>query len=147
MIVSELFKYINPLALGALEQTYNLSRLITKKVLGTHKSKLPEEQVTKIVETLSGRYFSHAFLISRDDVEQDLGLKVARPNDALMVLIRDLETQYLAEFQKAVPTAPNVPDPLVYVGSLLQTTGTGLVLALVRKKDGTVVAEPWLKFR
>ncbi|HUA21538.1 MAG TPA: hypothetical protein VMB25_22490 [Bryobacteraceae bacterium] len=146
-IVSELFKYINPLALGALEQTYNLSRLITKKVLGTHVQKLPDEQISKIVEVLSGQYYSHAFLISRDDVEKDLGLKVTRPDAKLNSLIADLEKQYLPEFQKGVPAAPNSNDPCVYVGSLLQTTQIGIVLALVRKKDGSVVGEPWINFR
>jgi hypothetical protein len=116
-------------------------------VLGTHRDKLPAEQISKIVEILSGQYYSHAFLISRDDVEQDLGLKVMRPDQALLGLIANLENRYLPEFQKAVPATPNSQDPLVYVGSLLQTTAIGMVLAVVKKKDGTVVAEPWLKFR
>jgi len=147
LIVSELFKYINPLALGALEQTYNLSRLITKKVLGTRNIKLSDALVDKIVDVLSGQFYSHAFLISREDVERDLGLKVTRPDDELLELLTNLETQYVTEFQKAVPAAPNSQDPLAYVGALLQTTRTGLVLALVKKKDGTNVAEPWVKFR
>jgi hypothetical protein len=147
LIVSELFKYINPLALGALEQTYNLSRLITRKVLGTRRVKLRDEQVDKIVEILSGQFYSHAFLISREDVEKELGLSITRPDDELLRLMANLETQYLTEFQKAVPAAPNTQDPLVYVGGLLQTTGMGLAIAVVKKKDGTLVADSWLKFR
>jgi hypothetical protein len=146
-IISELFKYINPLALGALEQTYNLSRLITKKVLETHKNKLPDEKITKIVDFLSGQYFSHAFFISRNDVERDLGLNVVKPDDELIRLIRSIEAYSVTEFQKAVPLAANVQDPLIYVGALMQTTAAGLVLAVVKKADGTVVAEPWVKFR
>ena len=146
-IIAELFKYINPLALGALEQTYNLSRLITKKVLETHKNKLPDEKIAKIVDFLSGQYFSHAFFISRNDVEKDLGLKVVRPDDELMGLTANIEAHSLTEFQKAVPLAGNVQDPLIYVGALMQTTNAGLVLAVVKKADGTVIAEPWVKFR
>ena len=66
LILSELFKYVNPLALGALEQSYALSRLITEKVLKTRKkAPLKPEQINNIVDVLSRRYFSHAFLISR----------------------------------------------------------------------------------
>jgi hypothetical protein len=109
--------------------------------------KLRDEQVDKIVEILSGQFYSHAFLISREDVEKDLGLSITRPDDELLRLMANLETQYLTEFQKAVPAAPNTQDPLVYVGGLLQTTGMGLAIAVVKKKDGTLVADSWLKFR
>jgi Serine dehydrogenase proteinase len=146
-IISELFKYINPLALGALEQTYNLSRLITKKVLETHKEKLSAEKITQIVDFLSGQYFSHAFFISRNDVEKDLGLGVTKPDDELSRLIEEVEAHSVTEFQKAVPLSTNAKDPLIYVGALMQTTGPALVLAVVKKADGTVVAEPWVKFR
>lgn len=147
VIVSELFKYINPLALGALEQTYNLSRLITRKVLATHRDRLPDEKVEKIIDVLSGKYFSHAFPISRADVESDLGLHVTRPDEELITLIGSLEAQYLLEFQKAVPAVANTVDPLVHVGGLLQTTEIGLAIAIVKKRDGTQISDSWIKFR
>ena len=147
VIVSELFKYINPLALGALEQTYNLSRLITRKVLATHREKLPEKEIDNIIDILSGKYFSHAFPISRADVESDLRLHVTRPDEELITLIRNFETQYLAEFQKAVPVAPNTSDPVIHVGGLLQTTEVGQAIAIVKKRDGTQISDAWIKFR
>ena len=38
-IVGQLFSLVNPLAIGAIEQSYELSRLITRRVLGTRKEK------------------------------------------------------------------------------------------------------------
>ena len=151
LIVSELFKYINPLALGALEQSYNLSRLITEKVLKTHKTALPQEQIKKIVDILSGLYYSHSFLISRAEVEADLGLKITRPDDELTKLIDAYETYYLAEFQKLPPAAQNSNDK-VHVGGLLETTSGGFAIVQLIQHDKTtqsdkVTSDPWLKFR
>jgi Serine dehydrogenase proteinase len=151
LIISELFKYINPLALGALEQSYNLSRLITQKVLKTHKTALPEEQIKKIVDILSGLYFSHAFLISRAEVETDLGLKVTRPDTALSKAVSDYENHYLPEFRKLVPAAPSSVDK-AHIGGFLETTGGGWgILQLIQHDKATqsdkVTSDPWIKFR
>lgn len=145
MIISELFKYINPLALGALEQSYNLSRLITQKVLKTHKTPLPEEQVKKIVEILSGLYFSHSFLISRTDVETDLGLKVTRPDADLTQRLDAYESYYLREFPKLVPAAPNSTDKVRAAG-ILETSSVGWAIVQLIKAE-KVANDPWLKFR
>jgi hypothetical protein len=145
LIISELFKYINPLALGALEQSYNLSRLITEKVLKRRKTPPPEEKVKKIVDILSGLYFSHSFLISRNEVETDLGLTVTRPDDELSARIGAYENYYLAEFQKMVPAAPGAAEK-VHVGGLLETTAGGWVISQLIKAD-KVTNDPWLKFR
>jgi Serine dehydrogenase proteinase len=95
LIISELFKYVNPLSIGAIEQTYNLSRMMTRKILKTRKAALSEEQITKIVEALAGQYYSHSYPISRTEVENDLGLPVIRPDSALSGTIRAIEDQYL----------------------------------------------------
>jgi hypothetical protein len=151
LIISELFKYINPLALGALEQSYNLSRLITQKVLKTHRTQLPEEQVKKIVDILSGLYFSHSFLISRAEIETDLGLKITRPDDELGELVGNYENYYLAEFQKLLPAAPNSADK-THIGGFLETTGGGWGIIQLITHDKTtqadkVTSDPWIKFR
>lgn len=101
-IVSELFHYVNPLALGALEQSYKLSRLITKKVLATRATQLKDDHIEKIVDTLAGKYFSHSFPISRRDIQDDLGLPVVAPDPAFTAEIEALQKHYQTEFQKSV---------------------------------------------
>ena len=139
------------MALGALEQSYNLSRLITQKVLKTHKTPLPDEQVKKIVDILSGLYFSHSFLISRTDVEADLGLKVTRPDDKLAKRVSEYENYYLSEFQKFLPAAPNATDK-THIGGFLETTegGWGIIQLIQHDKESKadkVTGDPWIKFR
>ena len=147
LIISELFRYVNPLALGALEQSYNLAKLITRKVLNARKSKLPEEQVEKIVELLSGKFFSHSLQLSRTEVETELGLAVTRPDDSLEALITEFEGLYLKESLKILPAPANPKEQLLRVGALLQTAGSGWAIAHSFKLDGTHVSDPWVKFR
>jgi hypothetical protein len=147
LIISELFKYVNPLALGALEQSYKLARLITRKVLNTRRSKLSEEQIEKVVDTLSGGYYSHAYHISRAEVETDLGLAVTRPDEELSRLIADFENYYSAEYRKVSPAVTSPKEQLVRVGGLLETTTSGWAITMLYKPDGTPVADPWAKFR
>ena len=147
LIISELFKYIDPLAIGALEQSYNLSKLITRKSLKSRKEELSEEQIEKIVEQLAGKYFSHSFLISRNEVESDLGLPVIRPDDELLGLITQLEGHYLKEFNREAQTTQGKPEPLFRVGGVMQVIDRGWVIAQVYLQNGQTIADPWMDFK
>lgn len=144
LIISELFKYINPLALGALEQSYNLSKLITSKCLKSRKVQLDEKQIEKIVELLASGYFSHSFLISRSEVENELGLTVTKPDEELVQLMKSLEDFYLERFHnmKQLP-APN-SNLNMRVGAVIQLSSAGYAIAQILQPDGKLVVDPWL---
>ena len=144
LIISELFKYINPLALGALEQSYNLSKLITRKCLRSRKTQLTEEHVEIIVEKLAGGYFSHSFLISRADVESDLGLPVTKPEDELIQLMSNLDVYYLQQFGSTKPLpAPNT-NLVVRLGGILQTSDKCFGNVQLLQKDGKPLSDIWI---
>ena len=147
LVVSELFKYINPLALGALEQSYNLARLITRKVLKTHRKPLSKEQIDSIVEALSGQYFSHSFLISRAEVEADLKLSVTKPDEELLELMLKFEDYYVDLFSKSVPYSPSAAEPVVRAGAFIETTDEGWMISQFMSKDNQLLTDPWLKYR
>lgn len=146
LIISELFRYINPLAIGALEQSYKLSRLITSKCLKTRRQPLTDEHVEQIVDQLAGKYFSHTFLISRSEVESDLGLPVTRPDPELCKLISALENHYSQQFQKVVQAIPPNAEPLFRVGGIMQTSEKGWAIATVFHPDGRVIIDTWAPF-
>jgi hypothetical protein len=132
-IVSQLFTHVSPLAIGALEQAYELSRLITHKVLGTRKTSLAPKVVEQIVEQLAGKYFSHGYFISRDEVEQDLHLGVtkANPGDELFRKIEALNQYYTDVFRKEVPV-PGAPVPLTFrITGFLETPASRRILCQV----------------
>lgn len=94
-IINTLFNHIEPLAIGAIEQSYILSRFITQKVLETHlKPDEDKEKIKKIVDKIGGEYYSHSFPITRRDVEKDLGLSVIRPDQELWTSIWNLHLYY-----------------------------------------------------
>lgn len=146
LIISELFKYINPLAIGALEQSYNLSKLITKKSLKTRKEPLNEAQIEKIVKQLAGEYYSHSFQISRSEVESDLELPVTKPDADLSRLISDLDTHYTEQFNKIEKVSAPDAEPLFRVGGVIQVADSGWAIVQILKQDGKVITDPWIKF-
>lgn len=144
-IVGQLFAYVHPLAIGAIEQSNELSRLITRKVLATRRDKISSEQVAEIVEQLAGRYFSHGYPISRGEVESDLKLPVTKtsPGETLFDAVEALNGFYTAEFQKQ-QQIPG-PVPLIYrITGFLETAKSRRVLCQVFGPNGQAVAGAWI---
>ena len=53
---------IHPLALGNINQTHNLIRLLAKRLLKSHKELMKEEQIEKIVEAFTEKLlFTYLF--------------------------------------------------------------------------------------
>jgi Serine dehydrogenase proteinase len=100
-IVGKLFEHIEPLVIGSVERAYALSRLITKKVLETHLDPSKDkEKIEQIVDKIGGEYFSHAFPITRRDVEQELHLNVIKPEPELFDAIWQLHQYYSGAFSQ-----------------------------------------------
>lgn len=147
LIFSELFKYVDPLAIGALEQSYNLARLITQKVLGTRRTLLDKQAIDGIVDRLSGGYFSHAFPISRVEVESDLKLPVTRPDEELESLIHNLDHYYDATFSRVVSIGSGNQDTRVRPGGFIETTSAGWFIAVITSAQDELIADCWVPFR
>ena len=76
-IICALFEHVHPLAIGAIEQSYQLGRLITRRVLETHLDRdKDKEKIDHIEQLLSDEYRSHSYPICRQEVKDDLGLNV-----------------------------------------------------------------------
>jgi len=87
-IVTALFDKIHPLAIGAIEQSYALAKLIGIRCLSSHMDPEKEKsQIEGIVNRLCDDYKSHAYQISRKEA-REIGLKAvdASPaEDAAMI--------------------------------------------------------------
>jgi hypothetical protein len=91
-IVTALFEKIHPLAIGAIEQSYALAKLVAARCLGTHMD--PEggrERIQGIVDKLCDAYMSHNYQINRNEA-REIGLKaIDAPPDvdkAMMDLLK-----------------------------------------------------------
>lgn len=114
IIIAELFKHIHPFAIGAIEQSYQLSKLITRKVLKTRKARLNRTEIARVENMLGENYFSHSFPICRKDIEDDLGLPVIKPSPELKKRMLEWRLYYMKEFGKSVSITPGNQPPLQF---------------------------------
>jgi hypothetical protein len=157
-IVSKLFEHIEPLAIGAVERAYGLSRLVTRKVLETHLRPVEDKDtIDAIVNKIGGEYFSHSFPITRRDVEKELKLKVEKPDTELFSKIWALYEYYRGAFSltqhiqmnfeqkdpKGVIVKKGVIPIIVRILGFLESETERRVLLQLRtiKKEGTDIKE------
>ncbi|MFA7191844.1 MAG: hypothetical protein WC089_00895 [Candidatus Paceibacterota bacterium] len=89
---------IHPLSLGNINRTHNLIRLIAKRLLKSHKNKMREGEIDKIVEFFTEKLYSHTYFIGRREAKEELGVKsVVEADEDLTKLISELFSEYYSE--------------------------------------------------
>ena len=95
---------IHPLALGNVNRTHNLIRLLAKRLLKSHVDSIKEEQIEKIVEFFTEKLYSHQYFIGRKEAKEELGVKSVVDADAeLSKLMSDLYVEYVKEMELGSP--------------------------------------------
>ena len=93
-ILSALFDKIHPLAIGAIEQSYALAKLIAQRCLGTHmKDEGDVEKIEEIVRKLCDDYKSHLYRIGREEAKE-LELKVSDASPPVERILSELVAFY-----------------------------------------------------
>ncbi len=93
LIYTALFEKVHPLAIGGLEQSYELAHQVSELVLGTHMDTATQgDEIRRIAERMGERYKEHTFPIGRREA-RDAGLKVV---DATSEEAEVMWTPYLA---------------------------------------------------
>jgi len=91
---------IHPLALGNINRTHNLIRILAKRLLRSHKNPMKEEEIDKIVDYLTEKLYSHQYLIGRKEAREDLGIRTIQFADQeLSNLMSGLYEEYKKEMQ------------------------------------------------
>lgn len=91
---------IHPLALGNVNRTHNLVRILAKRLLRSHKNPMKEEKIDKIVDYLTEKLYSHQYLIGRKEAREDLGIQTIQFADQeLSNLMSELYEEYKKEMQ------------------------------------------------
>ncbi len=116
-----LFDKVHPLAIGAIQQSYALARLITEKALATHLDpETDSEKISLIVDTFSDGFFSHDYRIGWREA-QALGLKVTYAEETLWETMYALYCAYRAYFTVARTLDPHtLARPLVWLDTAKQ---------------------------
>lgn len=89
---------IHPLALGNVNRTHNLIRILAKRLLKSHKTPMKEDEIDKIVDYFTEKLYSHQYFIGRKEAKDDLGLKnVVNADEQLTKLMTELYEAYQQE--------------------------------------------------
>jgi hypothetical protein len=119
-IVAVLFEKVHPLAIGAMQQSYELARLISKKALATHMDiEADGDKIQAIVDAFSDEFFSHDYRIGWREAKEK-GLKVTYADSALWDTMWDLYKHYQAFFNLARPIDHGklAARPVVWIDSM-----------------------------
>lgn len=94
---------IHPLALGNINRTHNLIRILAKRLLKSHKSPMREEEIEKIVDFFTEKLYSHQYFIGRKEAKEDLGVKsVVLADENLAKAMTELYEAYVQEMNLGV---------------------------------------------
>lgn len=96
---SDIFQYIHPLVVGAIDRSSSLSMKICREILSYHIS--DEAECERISAHLNSSYPSHSYPITEREAQR-IGLKTARMSEVINSRLLKLHTLYSEMAQKAL---------------------------------------------
>ncbi|MBF0224612.1 MAG: ATP-dependent Clp protease proteolytic subunit [Desulfobacterales bacterium] len=96
---SDIFKYIHPLVVGAIDRSSSLSIKICKEILSYHIKS--DEECERISHYLNSEYPSHSYPITAKEANK-IGLNISKLDGSLNELLLDLNEFYSEMAQKAL---------------------------------------------
>jgi hypothetical protein len=94
----ELFKYVHPLVIGAVDRAESLSIMLCKEILSHH---IKDDKVTdEIASTLNSKYPSHSYPILYNEAQR-IGLNVNHLSPEVNALLLELNELYSEMGQRA----------------------------------------------
>lgn len=87
---------IHPLSLGNINRIHNLIRILAERLLKSHKEKIDDGEIKKIVDYFTEKLYSHQYFIGRKEAKEDLGLNTVQSADKDLT---DLMTQLYVEYK------------------------------------------------
>jgi hypothetical protein len=95
----ELYKYIHPLVVGALDRASSLSLMLCREILGYHMR--DAKKAERISRRLNSSYPAHQYPITSREA-RSLGLRVEDIDPTLDELLQELNLQYSEMGQRAI---------------------------------------------
>lgn len=98
---------IHPLALGNINRTHNLIRMIAKKLLNSHRNPMKKKEINQVVDYFTEKLYSHQYFVGRKEAKEELGIKsVIFAKQELSDLMTELFEEYKKEMELDVPWNP-----------------------------------------
>ena len=146
-IFQALFDKIHPLAIGAIEQSYALAKLIGERCLGTHMNgKADGNRISTIVSKLCDDYKSHQYQIGRAEAK-GLNLKVKNATGPVDEILTELLL-----FYNARPLGPFGPNnrpetcQIAWIDSVRMRFRCEQQLVVAQKGQIDVKGDAWVPY-
>jgi len=100
---------IHPLALGNINRTHNLIRILARRLLKSHKLPMKDDEIEKIVDDFTEKLYSHQYFIGRKEAKEDLGVKsVVDADENLSKAMTGLFEEYAKEMELGTIWNPEI---------------------------------------
>jgi Serine dehydrogenase proteinase len=126
----ELYKYLHPLVIGALDRASSLSQMLCREILGYHMK--DRKKADAISRQLNSSYPAHQYPITSREARR-LGLNVLDMEPALDELLHELNLQYSEMGQRAITDYDEVNHHDNEITNILE--GKGLQVFYQVEKD------------
>jgi len=149
-IVTALFEKIHPLAIGAIEQSYALAKLIGVGCLSTHMDPNTQKaQIEAIVDRLCDDYKSHSYMIDRKEARR-IGLKARDASPEEESAMNALLKFYVARRQDQITKKPSPGE--IFTAHIAWLDSTDLQMRVEAKHrlgkadEVTVLGDMWVEY-
>ena len=100
---------VHPLALGNVNRTHNLIKILAERLLKSHLRAMTKEKIANIIEHFTEKLYSHQYYIGRKEAREDLGVStIVEASPALAEAFSALYESYNAEMQLTEPWNPEM---------------------------------------
>ncbi|MHA1796638.1 MAG: SDH family Clp fold serine proteinase [Promethearchaeota archaeon] len=134
---------IHPLALGNVNRTHNLIRILAKRLLKSHKERIGDEEIEKIVDALTEKLYSHQYFIGRKEAKEDLGIDAVQFADKELA---DLMTEICEEYRREMKMN-EIWNPEIELGENQAVNKKAYKIAYVESAESSNCFEVNLEFK
>jgi len=123
---------IHPLALGNVNRIHNLIRILATRLLESHQSPMPENDIKKVVDNLTEKLYSHQYFIGRKEAKEDLGIKTVQ---FAKQELADVMSELYEEYKKEMELGSAVWNPENEIGQNAAYNKKDYKIAFVETND------------
>lgn len=134
---------VHPLALGNVNRTHNLIKILAKRLLKSHKEAMKEDEIEKVIEFLTEKLYSHQYYIGRKEAKEDLGIKSVVFSDKEL---SDLMTKIYEEYNNEM-NMTKIWNPETEIGESNQITKKDYKIAYVENVEVSNYFEINMEFK
>lgn len=100
---------VHPLALGNVNRTHNLIKILAERLLRSHTHPIGKEAIGRIIEYFTEKLYSHQYYIGRKEAREDLGVStIVDADERTADILSALYESYNSDMHLTEPWNPEI---------------------------------------